>query len=110
MLQTMRSTAKYIWIIIVIAFVGVFLFAETSGLTDRNVTRGTSIGKVNGEGITVDSYDRAVRSITERAQREGRQLTLDDQRRAENSAFDQLVDDVLPVSYTHLTLPTIYSV
>ncbi|MGI9076405.1 MAG: peptidylprolyl isomerase [Gemmatimonadaceae bacterium] len=95
MLQTMRSAAKYIWIIIVIAFVGVFLFAETSGLTDRNVTRGTSIGKVNGEAITVDSYDRAVRSITERAQREGRTLTLDDQRRAENAAFDQLVDDIL---------------
>ncbi|MDQ3517617.1 MAG: peptidyl-prolyl cis-trans isomerase [Gemmatimonadota bacterium] len=95
MLQTMRSTAKYVWIVVVIAFVGVFLFAETSGLTDGNVTRGTSIGKVNGQAITVDSYDRAVRSITERAQRDGRALTLDDQRRAENSAFDQLVDDIL---------------
>ncbi|MBC7791976.1 MAG: peptidylprolyl isomerase [Anaerolineae bacterium] len=95
MLQTMRSAAKYIWIIVIVAFVGVFLFAETSGLTDRNVTRGTSIGRVNGEAITVDTYDRAVRSITDRAQREGRTLTLDDQRRAENAAFDQIVDEIL---------------
>ena len=32
MLQSMRSAAKYIWIFIVIVFVGVFLFTETSGL------------------------------------------------------------------------------
>ncbi|MEJ7810851.1 MAG: peptidyl-prolyl cis-trans isomerase [Gemmatimonadaceae bacterium] len=95
MLQSMRSSAKYIWFIIVFAFVGVFIFAQTSGLTDRNVTRGTTVGKVNGEPISVDEFDRAVRNLSEQAQRQGGSSSMDDQHRYEQMAFDQLVDDVL---------------
>ena len=52
MLQSMRSAAKYIWIFIVIVFVGVFLFTETSGLLGRApVTTGTAVAKVNGDEI-----------------------------------------------------------
>ena len=32
MLQSMRSSAKYIWIFLIVFFVGGFLLAETSGL------------------------------------------------------------------------------
>lgn len=91
----MRSAAKYIWWILVIAFVGVFIFAETSGLAGRNVTRGTPIGEVNGEAITVDMYDRTVRGLSEQAQRQGQSLTLDQQRQLEEQAFNQLVTDAL---------------
>jgi peptidyl-prolyl cis-trans isomerase D len=84
----MRSAAKYIWIIIVVAFIGVFVFAETSGLTGGMVTRGTSVGSVNGEDITVAQYDMAVRSLTQQAQQRNPDgLTLDDQRRLEDQAF-----------------------
>ena len=91
----MRSAAKYIFWIVTIAFVGGFIFVETSGLLGRNVTRGTAIGRVNGESISYDDYDRTVRTMTEQAQREGRALTLDDQRRIEDAAFQQLVTDAL---------------
>jgi peptidyl-prolyl cis-trans isomerase D len=91
----MRSSAKYIWWIIVIAFIGVFIFAETSGLSSRNVTRGTAIGEVNGEPITVDAYDRLVRSLSDQASQQGRALTLDDQERLQQQAWEQLVQDAL---------------
>ena len=90
----MRSAAKYIFWIITISFVGGFIFVETSGLLGRNVTRGTPIGRVNGEPISYDVYDRTVRSMTEQAQRDGRNLTVDDQRRIEDAAFQQLVTDI----------------
>src|SRR5919199_5201179 len=91
----MRSSAKIVFWIIAITFIGGFIFAETSGLLGRNVTRGTSVGSVNREAITYDAYERTVRTMTEQAQREGRALTLDDQRRIEDAAFQQLVTDIL---------------
>jgi peptidyl-prolyl cis-trans isomerase D len=94
-LQSMRSAAKYIFWLITISFIGGFIFVETSGLLGRNVTRGTAVGRVNGQPISFDVWDRTVRTMTEQAQREGRALTLDDQRRIEDAAFQQLVTDVL---------------
>ncbi len=52
MLQSMRSAAKYVWILIVVAFVGGFLLAETSGLLGRApVTTTSAVAEVNGEKI-----------------------------------------------------------
>lgn len=52
MLQQMRSAAKWIWIFIVIAFVGGFLFVETSGLLGRDqVTTSSVVASVNGVDI-----------------------------------------------------------
>jgi len=49
-MQQMRSSAKYIWIFIVILFVGGFLLMQTSGLLGRApVTTSTAVAKVNGE-------------------------------------------------------------
>ena len=57
MLQSMRSAAKYIWIFIVIVFVGVFLFTETSGLLGRaRITTGTAVAKVNGDEIPYTTW------------------------------------------------------
>ena len=36
MLQQMRSAAKWIWIFVFVAFVGVFLLLDTSGLLGRD--------------------------------------------------------------------------
>src|SRR3712207_6542015 len=93
----MRSAAKYIWIFIIVTFVGVFLFAETSGLTGRGgVTRGTAVGSVNGEEITYDTWIRTYNNAVNGAQqRTGKPLTLDDTRQIEEEAFDRLVTDML---------------
>jgi peptidyl-prolyl cis-trans isomerase D len=53
----MRASAKYIWIIIVVLFVGGFLLAQTSGLLGRApVTSTTAVATVNGEDILATTW------------------------------------------------------
>lgn len=96
-LQTMRSAAKYIWIFIVVAFIGSFLLYETSGLAGRSpVTTTTSIATVNGEAILLTSWQNAVNSLEQQQQQEtGRSTTLDERQQLEDRAFDELVNEVL---------------
>ncbi|CAA9508992.1 MAG: Periplasmic chaperone and peptidyl-prolyl cis-trans isomerase of outer membrane proteins SurA, partial [uncultured Solirubrobacteraceae bacterium] len=61
MLQSMRSAAKYIWVFLIVAFIGGFLLAETSGLLNQGaVTSTTAIAEVNGDEILATDYFRAV--------------------------------------------------
>ena len=97
MLQQMRSAAKYIWIFIVIAFVGGFLLVETSGLLGRTpVTPTTPVAVVNGHEILYNDYvQRYQTEIQNQQQQGGRTLSEDDIRRIQNSTFNQMVMDVL---------------
>jgi len=92
-LQSMRSSAKYIWIFLVIFFVGGFLLAETSGLLGRApVTTSTTVAKVNGEEILATTWDNATRQLEQQAtQQTGRSVSLDDRRHLQDQAFEQLV-------------------
>jgi peptidyl-prolyl cis-trans isomerase D len=96
-LQAFRGSAKIVFWIIFISFVGVFLFAETSGLTSRGITRGTAVGSVDGVDITYDRWDSHVRALSQQEQqrRGGLSLTQDDTRRIEDIAFQQIVDSIL---------------
>ena len=48
----MRSAAKYIWLFIVVAFVGGFLLVQTSGLMgSAPLTPTTPVASVNGHDI-----------------------------------------------------------
>src|SRR5688572_1279621 len=96
-LQAFRGSAKIVFWIIFISFVGVFLFAETSGLTSRGITRGTSVGSVDGVDITYDRWDTQVRALTtqEQQRRGAASLTQDDMSRIEDIAFQQIVDSIL---------------
>ena len=97
MLQSMRSAAKYVWILLIIFFIGGFLLYETSGLIGRQqVTTGASVGSMNGEDITYAEYTAASRSLSEQAQQQqGRALTLDELRQIEDEAFEQIVSERL---------------
>ena len=97
MLQSMRSAAKYVWIILIVAFVGGFLLVETSGLLNRDVvTSNTAIAEVNGEDILATEYFRAVQLREQQeSQRLGRGLTLDERQQVEQAVFDDLVNDRL---------------
>lgn len=97
MLQSMRSAAKYIWIILIVAFVGSFLLYETSGLAGRApVTTTTSIASVNGEEILLTTWQNAVNALEQQQQQQlGSALTLDQRQTLEDRAFDELVTDVL---------------
>ena len=97
MLQAMRASAKYIWIFIVILFVGGFLLAETSGLLGRApVTSTTAVATVNGEDILATTWYQVTQNLEQEAtQRSNQSITLDDRQRLMDQAFDQLVTDAL---------------
>lgn len=97
MLQSMRSAAKYIWIVLIIAFVGGFLLVDSSGLLGRSpVTTNTVVAEVNGEDILYLQWEQAVQNLeAQESQRLGRGITLDERRQLEDRVFDELVNDVL---------------
>jgi peptidyl-prolyl cis-trans isomerase D len=96
-LQQMRSAAKYIWIILIIGFVGGFLLAETSGLLGRSpVTTTTVVAKVNGKDIPYLTWAGAAQQLAQQQEQQTqRGLTLDERRQVDEQAFNQLVNDAL---------------
>ena len=97
MLQTMRSAAKYIWIVLIVAFVGGFLLYQTAGLSERSaVTTTTAVASVNGQDILLTTWQNGVNALEQQEQqRLGRAITLDERRTLEDNAFNDLVNDVL---------------
>lgn len=97
MLQSMRSNAKYVWIVMFVAFVGGFLLYDASGLVDRApITTSTVVAEVNGEDILYTDYTRVLQEREQQQnQQAGRALTLDERRRLEQEVFDQMVADRL---------------
>ncbi len=93
----MRSAAKYIWIILIVAFVGGFLLAETSGLLGRSpVTTTTVVAKVNGKEIPYLTWAGAAQQLAQQQEQQTqRGLTLDERRQVDEQAFNQLVNDAL---------------
>ena len=99
MLQQMRSSAKWIWLFIVITFVGVFLFAETSGLLGlggSQITTATTVAEVNGVDVPYMTWANLSSQMAQQEERRlGRSITLDERRRVEDEAFEQLVSSIL---------------
>jgi peptidyl-prolyl cis-trans isomerase D len=93
----MRSAAKYVWLFIALAFVGGFLFAQTSGLLGRTtVGPTTAVAVVNGHEILYNDYVKQYQDeVQNEQQRSGRSLTEDEIRRIQNATFDRMVMDVL---------------
>jgi peptidyl-prolyl cis-trans isomerase D len=93
----MRASAKYIWNIIVVQFVGAFLLAQTSGLLGRApVTPTTAVASVNGQDILATTWYQTTQNLEQQATQTNHQsLTLDERQRLEDQSFDQLVTDVL---------------
>ena len=97
MLQAMRASAKYIWIIIVVLFVGGFLLAQTSGLLGRApVTSTTAVASVNGQDILASTWYQTAQNLEQQAtQANNQSISLDERQRLQDQAYDQLVTDVL---------------
>jgi peptidyl-prolyl cis-trans isomerase D len=97
-LQQMRGLAKYIWVLVALVFVGGFLLYETSGLMGRTpVTATTAVAVVNGHEIPYNVYIARVQNEVQNAQQRdpSHSLSQDENRRIENSVFDQMVAEVL---------------
>jgi peptidyl-prolyl cis-trans isomerase D len=93
----MRASAKYIWIIIVVLFIGGFLLAQTSGLLGRApVTNTTPVARVNGEDILASTWYQATQNLEQdETQRSTQPISLDERQRLMDQAYDQLVSDAL---------------
>src|SRR5688572_32900714 len=93
----MRSAAKWIWVFIVIAFIGGFLLLDTSGLLRRDQVRTNSVVvSVNGTDIPYMTWRNVTEAISQqRSQQMGRGLNGDEYRAVEDQAFEQLVTDAL---------------
>ena len=96
MLQQMRSAAKYIWLFLVVAFVGGFLLAETSGLIGRaSLTPTTPVAEVNGREILYTDWQQRVQQASQNQQRSGRSLTQDEVRQIEEQVLNEMIMQVL---------------
>jgi len=93
----MRASAKYIWIIIVVLFIGGFLLVQTSGLLGRApVTPTTAVASVNGEDILATTWYQATQNLEQQAtQASNQSISLDERQRLQDQAYDQLVTDAL---------------
>jgi peptidyl-prolyl cis-trans isomerase D len=93
----MRSAAKWIWIFIVIAFVFGFLLVETSGLLGRErISTSTVVGEVNGTEIPYLTWTNLANNLAQNQERQGGQsMSLDERRRVDDQAFEQLVTEIL---------------
>jgi peptidyl-prolyl cis-trans isomerase D len=93
----MRNNAKWIWLVIVVAFVGGFLLYQTSGLAGRAViTPQTAVATVNGTEIGYLTWQNTATQLEQQQEQQiGRGLTLDERAQVETQAFNNLVSDVL---------------
>ncbi len=97
MLQQMRANALIIWIIVAIAFVGVFLFADMSGLIGQGpVTTSTVVARVNGQDILYTTWvNSSAQMAQQQEQQQGRGMTLDERRQIDDQVFNEMVGDIL---------------
>lgn len=92
----MRATAKWIWLFLFAAFVGVFLFADTSGLLGGGgITPTTPVAEVNGRDILYTSWQQRVQQATQQQQQSGRSLTQDESKQIEDEVLNEMVMQVL---------------
>ncbi len=97
MLQSMRSSAKYIWIFVTVAFIGGFLLYESSGLFgSAPITSTTAVATVNGQDILVTTWQALSAQLEQqRTASSGESISLDERNAIQNQAYDQLVSDAL---------------
>ncbi len=95
MLQGMRASAKYIWWFVAATFLIGFVFVQQSGLSDRLVTAGTTVAKVNGTAITYDQYQRAIAQREQTEEQNGHTINADERRMIEDRVYNEMVNDVL---------------
>jgi peptidyl-prolyl cis-trans isomerase D len=96
-LQAMRSSAKFVFWILAIAFIGGFLLFQSSGLMGRGaVTPTTAVASVNGTDILYTDWQRRSSQLMQEQQQQGGQsLSQDEVQRIENQAFDDMVQEIL---------------
>src|SRR3954463_7973905 len=93
----MRASAKYIWIIIVVLFIGGVFLGPTSGLLGRAPITSTTPGAPgHRDDILATTWYQATQNLEQEAtQRNNQSISLDERQRLMDQAYDQLVTDAL---------------
>ena len=93
----MRSSAKFVFWILAVAFIGGFLLVESSGLLNLSgVTPTTAVATVNGTDILYTDWLRRSQQLQQQEQQQsGRSLTQDEATRIDNQAFEEMVTEIL---------------
>jgi peptidyl-prolyl cis-trans isomerase D len=96
-LHVFRAHAKWIWWLVVPAFLIWFVYLGQSGLGDRGpVTPGSTIASVNGTKVTYRDWLQVREQAIQRAQQQSSgQLSLDDEQRVADDAFNDMVSNIL---------------
>ncbi len=93
----MRKQVKLVMFIIIIAFVGGFLFFQLGGITMSLLKRGRRnpnvIGKVGSHPITLQEYEKYIQRAMARFEEEGRRPTQREMERIREYAWQQIVSD-----------------
>lgn len=97
MLRGIRSTAKYVWIVVFIAFVGGFLLFETSGLLGSDaISPATVVATVNGRDIVYVEWAQRLETMNlQQSQSMGRSLSGDELRLLEDRLLDEMILEIL---------------
>lgn len=98
MIRAMRSSAKWIMGVLVVAFVGWMVFDVGMGITGGGGYRaGDAIAEVNGRNIDLQTYNAALRDAQERQRQQagGTPVTREDQQALENAVLENLVQGIL---------------
>jgi peptidyl-prolyl cis-trans isomerase D len=98
MIRAMRSSAKWIMGVLVVAFVGWMVFDVGMGITGGGGYRpGDAIAEVNGQRIDLQVYNNAVRDAQERQRQQAGSapVTREEQQALENAVLENLVQGLL---------------
>jgi len=96
-LHVFRAHAKWIWYLVIPAFLIWFVYIGQSGLGDQGpVTPSTTIAKINGTDVNYRDWLQLREQAIQRAQQQtSGQLSLDDEQRIEDDAFNDMVTNIL---------------
>jgi peptidyl-prolyl cis-trans isomerase D len=103
MLKTLRSSTKWVMIIVAICFVGMMVFAWGMDITGRRTRGGLSaheLGAVNGQKISYDYYNRLLQQKRE-SMGQKQSSSLDQDRQIQDQVWNDIVTQTLVEQEIH---------
>ena len=92
MMSQMRANVKWIMALTAVTFVGLMVFGWGMDITGRSGAQATGgeLGRVNGDPITYEEYNTALRNAYDQAQRQG-SVSAAQNKQIEEQTWNQLV-------------------
>jgi peptidyl-prolyl cis-trans isomerase D len=97
MMQDLREKTKIVMIVVALAFVGLMVFEWGMDISGQSAAVQTGeLGRVNGEPVSYQAYSAVYQQLYQQAQQQtGGQLSREQVRELEQSAFNEVVNQLL---------------